>query len=265
MTRRRKRPLLRPAQGPRRPSSALPGAPAPWPPLLRGTISLADVRGALTSSASGQAPWTGSAAGPGLVVPAELPAPRGGGETGPAGVLCLLFEEGGEANVVLTRRTAHLRSHAGEVCFPGGRLGPGEAPLAAALRETREELGLEPSQVEVIGALSALSTRQSRSLVHCYVGAFPGPHLVPLRPHAPEVARVFWVRLSSLATEGAFHEELWPDEGPTARGAPVPTYRAIPFFNVGGEVVWGATGRLLFELLCLVLVGPNGAAREKVP
>ena len=127
------------------------------------------------------------------VTPGELPPQA---DKRPAAVLCLLFEgaegfpggaegfpggaggpclEGGETCVVLTRRAAHLSSHAGEVSFPGGRLSPGELPVAAALREAYEEIGVAVGDVEVIGELSPLTTRSSPASVYCFVGTFAGP------------------------------------------------------------------------------------------
>ena len=189
---------------------------------------------------------------PRYVTPPELPAQA---DARPAGVLCLLFEEGAEVNVVLTKRSAHLRSHGGEVSFPGGRLRPHELPLQAALREANEEIGLDVTVVEVIGELTPLSTQRSPSLVHCFVATFSGPGAGgrALRARPAEVERIFWVPLAQLAADGVFHEELWPAPGPEDWPAEPATYRAVPFFLLDGETVWGATGRLLAELLGHVL------------
>ena len=175
------------------------------------------------------------------VTPAELPS---GADARPAAVLCLLFEHDGETNVVLTRRAVHLRSHSGEVSFPGGRLQPGERPLQAALREANEEIGIDAGAIEIIGQLTPLTTVRSPALVHCFVGCF--------RPAAParltfsfdpgEVEKVFWVSLAGLAVEGIYHEELWPaleDQGPaTCRPT---TYRAIPF--LASTTMWSGAQR----------------------
>jgi 8-oxo-dGTP pyrophosphatase MutT (NUDIX family) len=183
----------------------------------------------------------------------ELPAQD---DTRPAAVLCLLFDDEGEACVVLTRRAAHLRAHAGEVSFPGGRLQIGETPLQAARREAHEEVGLAPAGVQVIGELTPLTTRRSTALVHCFVAQFagPGPGGRDLRADRSEVDRIFWVPLSRLAEEGVFHEELWP----LGTGA-----AAVPFFDLGDEVVWGATGRLLKELLSVVLADTDAGGPAK--
>lgn len=187
------------------------------------------------------------------VAGAELPAT---GDNRPAAVLCLLFEEAGEAQVLLTRRARDLRAHAGEVSFPGGRLRPGEAPLAGALREAEEEVGLAPASVQVIGELTPLTTRRSPALVSCFVGRFGGPGHAGLVPNH-EVDKLFWAPLATLVGDGVFHEEMWPSPG-----AP-DGYQAVPFFELEEDTVWGATGRLLVELLSVVLgVGSRGPVQE---
>lgn len=198
--------------------------------------------------------------GPADVSSAELPNT---GDGRPAAVLCLLFEDGGEANVVLTRRARHLRDHAGEVSFPGGRLNPGEAPLAAALREAGEEVGVSPGSVTVLGELTPLTTRRSPALVRCFVGCYPGPGGGGFRLN-DEVEKVICLPLATLAAPGVYHQELWPpnDEEPPSLAASG-VLRAVPFFELDDDIVWGATGRLLVELLGVVLgvVGHGPAER----
>jgi 8-oxo-dGTP pyrophosphatase MutT (NUDIX family) len=191
------------------------------------------------------------------------------GDTRPAAVLCLLFDHDGEASVVLTRRADHLPSHGGEVSFPGGRMRPGELPLQAALREANEEVGLLASSVEVIGELTPLTTRRSPALVYCFVCCFEGPcaggHA--LQADRSEVERIFWARLARLADNGVYHEELWPAEpeaaAPGGGASGTPAFRSVPFFQLEEDVVWGATGRLLSELLDVVLVQGNAGGPAK--
>jgi 8-oxo-dGTP pyrophosphatase MutT (NUDIX family) len=247
-----------------RPAGAMPGPPAPWeglPPRRRSGISVDEVERALAGLAGAGRP----SPPPRDVALAELP-PRAGSR--PAAVVCLLFDRDGEAQVVLTRRSATLRSHSGEICFPGGRLGPGEAPAAAALREAQEEIGVPPEAVRLIGRLSALTTRRSPALVHCFVAAFagPGPAGVELRPRAGEVDEIFWATLSDLAAPGTYHEELWPageQEAGTGVGGERAGYRAVPFFELAGATVWGATGRMLSELLSIVLRARSAGGRTE--
>ena len=161
----------------------------------------------------------------------------------PAAVLCALFEEDDQAHVVLTRRSSRLRSHTHQVSFPGGRLDPGEQPLDAALREAREEVGLDPAGVTVLGRLSPLRTTANPAPITPFVAALPRrPVLVP---NPAEVERAFTVPLVELTHPEVYREEIWtfPDGGE----------RPMQFFELIGDTVWGATARMLTELLDVVL------------
>ena len=152
------------------------------------------------------------------------------------------FDEDGEAEVVLTRRSARLRSHTSEVSFPGGRLDPGETPVDAALREAHEEVGLDPATVDVLGRLSTMRTMSSRRRSSRSWRALPGRPV--LHPNPAEVERAFTCPLSELS-----------DPGGLPRGAldlPGGVERAMHFFELIGDTVWGATARMLRELLDVV-------------
>ena len=176
-----------------------------------------------------------SGRGPGAAPPFTVPDARA------AAVLVPLFEEDGAAWVVLTRRSSHLRNHRGDVAFPGGRQDPGEDLMGAALREAREEVGLAPDRVEVIGELDRLTTVSSGFEVAPFVGVLPGRPV--LHPNLAEIARVFDVVLDELLDEGVYREETW--ELPWGE-------REVSFFELEGETVWGATARILRQLLVLV-------------
>jgi 8-oxo-dGTP pyrophosphatase MutT (NUDIX family) len=161
-----------------------------------------------------------------------------------AAVLAPLFDEGGEARVILTRRAAHLRAHRGEVSFPGGRLDEGETPEAGALREASEEIGLDSRPVETVGRLTAVTTFASGSTITPVVGLLSGrPHVVA---SPTEVEHVFDVALAELADPQIFREEWWTVP---ARGEPFPIW----FFELPDDTVWGATARMLVDLLRIVL------------
>ena len=168
-----------------------------------------------------------------------------------AAVLAVLFEEAGEARLILTRRASHLRSHRGEVSFPGGRLDPGEDAPRAALREAHEEIALNPAQVSIEGWIHPVMTVVSASLITPLVAT------VPSRPHVvaspAEVERVFDVPLRDLADPEVFHEERWSFPGHPVPGSPDGSF-PVWFFEVEGELIWGATARMIHELLRVVLL-----------
>jgi 8-oxo-dGTP pyrophosphatase MutT (NUDIX family) len=158
-----------------------------------------------------------------------------------AAVLVPLFEEGGEARVILTRRAATLSAHQGEMSFPGGTIGPGEDDLVAALREADEEIGLSPADVEVVGRLDPLVTATTGFVLTPFVGVLTGRPRLRLRPD--EVEDAYDVALSHLLDESVFREERW--DRPVAD-------RPIYFFELAHDTVWGATARILYRLLELV-------------
>lgn len=229
-----------------RPPGAYLGAPAPWEllaPAHRRGLDLPTVRGALPHPGRAQAAPAATVDG--------LPDPGA-----PSAVLVALFEEGGETRVVLTRRAAHLRSHQGEVSFPGGRLDDGEEPEAGALREASEEVGLDPGAVTVLGRLTPLATFTSRSAITPVVGVLGDrPRL---DPNPSEVDHCFDVALAELAAPGVFREERWTRlQRPVsahlrAQLGPDGSY-PVWFFELPDDTVWGATARVLVELLRRVL------------
>ena len=160
----------------------------------------------------------------------------------PSAVLAVVADGPTGAEVLLTRRSLEMRSHRGEVSFPGGRRDPGESYVDAALREAHEEVGLHPSAVEVVGQLHPIGTWVSRSWIVPIVARLVAP--LPIVPElsgvTSEVDRVLWVPLHDLTRPGTFREEWWQ----TAIGE-----RPIYFFELDDETVWGATARLLYQLL----------------
>jgi 8-oxo-dGTP pyrophosphatase MutT (NUDIX family) len=167
-----------------------------------------------------------------------------------AAVLVALFEEAGEARVLLTRRSSHLRAHRGEVSFPGGRIDPGEAVGEAALREAAEEVDLDPGDVSVVGWLHPVLTFASGSHITPVVATLAGRPRLEANP--AEVERVFDVALAQLAAPGVFHEERWRIPGRDLPGSSDGSF-AVWFYEAEGELIWGATARMLTELLALVL------------
>ncbi len=165
-----------------------------------------------------------------------------------AAVLVPLFEEDGCAWVVLTRRSQDLRAHKGEASFPGGRQDEGETLVEAALREAREEIALDTSGVEIVGELDHLATVSSNTSIVPYVGVLPGrPSGLTPDPH--EVEAVLTVTLDELVQDDVFRTELWTWPPQTGLDGE----RTVHFFDLYGDTVWGATGRMLVNLLCVAL------------
>lgn len=155
-----------------------------------------------------------------------------------AAVLVPLYEDhDGELRVVLTKRRADLRRHAGEISFPGGRRDPDDASLSAtALREAEEEIGLRRSDVTLVGALERTSTFVTNYAIHPFVGLLEGNRL--------------W-RASELEVDVVLEPSLHEIRAGGRRTRM--ERRGIAFetdaYVFDGELVWGATARILEELL----------------
>ena len=160
----------------------------------------------------------------------------------PAAVLVLLTDVGDGPEFLLTRRSWEMRNHPGEVSFPGGRMDPGETALDTALREAHEEVGLDPAAVTIHGELEHLHTAVLRSYIVPKVGTVK--QRLDLEAQTIEVERVLWVPVAAFTRAGAHRTERW--------GAP-PLDRTLHFFELDDETVWGATARIIFDLLTRVL------------
>jgi 8-oxo-dGTP pyrophosphatase MutT (NUDIX family) len=156
-----------------------------------------------------------------------------------AAVLLALYEWPDDPGLIFTERRADLRRHAGEISFPGGRQDPDDADLTTtALREAQEEIALDPSTVELTGALAPVSTFVTGYRVHPFVGTVPHPGELGLEPNPTEVETVLTFSLE-LLREGYEMRRL------VRRGVPVHT----PTYEVEGHLIWGATARILGDLL----------------
>jgi mutator protein MutT len=165
-------------------------------------------------------------------------------------VLVVLHDGDEGPEVLLTRRSMSLRNHRGEISFPGGRVDPGETAEQAARREAWEEVALDPRLVTVHGELDHLVTVVSQSyIVPVVASVSTRPSLTP---SPDEVDRVLWVPLSELAHPATYREEWW--------GQP-PAERPIHFFELADETIWGATARMLHQVMRLA----HGVAGAEPP
>ena len=158
-----------------------------------------------------------------------------------AAVLVPLYEHEGALHAVFTRRHSDLRSHAGEISFPGGRRDKGDADLlGTALREAEEEIGLPSDAVRVLGALSPTPTVATNFGVYPFVGLIEPGRQWTLSPR--EVDEVLELRLGDLRAAGTRRRLLH-------RGIP---FRSIVYDVSDKAVIWGATARIVTDLLARI-------------
>ncbi|WP_374381274.1 CoA pyrophosphatase [Dongia sp.] len=166
----------------------------------------------------------------------------------PAAVLVPLVDRPGGMTVLLTKRTDHLHDHAGQISFPGGRVDAGDADaIAAALRETEEETGLDRAHIDTIGQLDIYVTRTGFEVTPVVGLVRPG---FSLNPDSFEVAEVFEVPLAFFLAPDSRRMESRVWQGHT---------RYFYVYPYGKYYIWGATAGMLNNL-AEVLAGPDSVA-----
>lgn len=165
--------------------------------------------------------------------PTRLPA----SEVRQAAVLVPLYVDNGEIWTLLTKRSESLPHHGGQIAFPGGGREIGEDPWDAALRETHEELGVQPAKVVRVGELDEASTPSGFHIVPC-VGAVPYPLETTINEE--EIAEVFSVPLLAFTDFRMVEDRLVKIDG---------VERTIRVYHVGKRQVWGLTARIVQNLL----------------
>ncbi len=154
-----------------------------------------------------------------------------------AAVLIPVYDWPGDPGLIFTERRGDLRRHAGEISFPGGRRDDADESLShTALREAEEEIALRPAEVELAGALPPVGTFVTSYKVFPFVGLVPAA--VALTASPEEVEKILHLRVSDLRA-GYAKRRL------TRRGVPIKTDTYV----VGDVLIWGATARILGELL----------------
>jgi 8-oxo-dGTP pyrophosphatase MutT (NUDIX family) len=160
-----------------------------------------------------------------------------------AAVLLPLFRNASEYHVVFTKRTDTLKHHKGQIAFPGGAFEPTDGDLlATALRESYEEVGLQPSHVRILGRLDDLATFSTNYTISPFVGLIPYPY--PFRPNPLEVAVIFDVPVSVLADPRVGRCYIRGRDD----GATIEDYE----YHIDGHVIWGATARIVRHFLALM-------------
>jgi len=166
-----------------------------------------------------------------------LPRRLAPGESRQAAVLVPLFVDAGELWTLLTRRTEQMPTHKSQIAFPGGGTELGEDPWSTALRETHEELGLEPKKILRLGQLDESETPSGYRIVPC-VGVLPTP--VQTRINPDEIAEAFHVPLSAFANPRMVEDRAVVIDGKE---------REFRVYHVGSRQIWGLTANILRQLL----------------
>jgi 8-oxo-dGTP pyrophosphatase MutT (NUDIX family) len=183
------------------------------------------------------------------------PVPRRGWNTGlfpervrQAAALLALYPVDGTPSLLLTKRSSGLPHHSGQVSLPGGAIDPGESVEQAALREAQEEVGIDPALVVLQGMLTPMHIPVSGFVLHTFVGTLEcRPSLSP----APyEVSKLMEVRVADLLDPGRHCRTTYQNDG---------REYDVPYFDLDGEQVWGATAMVLAEFAAVlgVMVDPR--------
>lgn len=170
----------------------------------------------------------------------------------PAAVALLLYPKNGEYCVLLNKRSECVAHHKGEIAFPGGRKDPEDATLLdTALRETYEEMGIHPEDVEILGEVDDIPT-SSYFLMSTYVGTIPYPY--QFKPNN-EVADVLEVPISAMMDPANTRDEAHIRNGKLI---------STPTYAYQGRLIYGATARVLRRFLELLDSAPDKEAPWKI-
>lgn len=158
-----------------------------------------------------------------------------------AAALLLLYPQDAQWYFPLTRRAESLETHKGQISLPGGSQEEGESLEQAALREAREEVGVDPARVQILGALSPIYIPPSNFCLHPFVGHIQ--RRPEFRALADEVAEIIEAPLAALLDPANAREQDWSLQG---------QIRRVPFYQIGRCQVWGATAMVLAEFAAML-------------
>jgi 8-oxo-dGTP pyrophosphatase MutT (NUDIX family) len=160
----------------------------------------------------------------------------------PSAVLIPLYQKRGHDYIVFIRRTETVKSHKGQISFPGGARDVHDRTLLhTAIRESREEIGLHTKDIEVIGELDDEITTTSNYVVTPFVAMIPWPYR--FKKNEDEVAEIMEVPIKVLLEKGCLKSNT-----ETLNGKPIDSYT----YYYQGKVIWGATARILKKLLDII-------------
>ncbi len=155
-------------------------------------------------------------------------------------VLFLLFPVNGEIYTCLTKRNPAMKTHPGQISFPGGKIEKGESPVTTALREAEEEVGISPGKVKILGRLSELYIHVSNFSISPFVGWVNKKPDFILNKNEAEKLILFPIQ-KFLKNPQLDHVELETVTGPLV----------VPYYPHDGEIVWGATAMIMAEFFDL--------------
>ncbi|MGB9702916.1 MAG: NUDIX hydrolase [Candidatus Kapaibacteriota bacterium] len=154
----------------------------------------------------------------------------------------LIEDNDGTLSIILTLRSENLSNHQGQISFPGGKIEKNETIVEAALRETFEEIGVEDSNIEIIGQISDLYVPPSNSVIHPVIGLVKSN--VKFKINQSEVQEIIKVKLEFLLDKSNLQFEDWDFKGEIVK---VPLWRIHKL-----KPLWGATAMILSELIDLI-------------
>lgn len=164
----------------------------------------------------------------------------------PAAVLLPIYYKEGEIHILFTRRTENVKTHKRQISFPGGARQEGESLLQTALRESTEEIGLAPDKVEILGELDDTVTLVSNYIVSPFVGLIPWPY--DFKVDGWETDEIIEAPIPAL-----LDDESWHHKTEVIAGREVTAYS----YHYRGDVIWGATARILRQFLELFVQAVN--------
>lgn len=159
----------------------------------------------------------------------------------PSSVLLLLFPHQGRLFTCLTKRSAEISTHPGQISFPGGKIEQGEAPEVAALREAQEEVGLDPAEVQLLGRLSDLFIPVSQFVIYPFVGWIDHKPDFKLNVAEAEKLLLFpietknWEKQRQMISLSTFKGDM-----------------EVPCFRYENETIWGATAMIIAEFFDII-------------